>query len=474
MEQGEGSVASGSASNGSEPAEQSAESEPLALLETPLISDDPSANSAPVADGASETQPVAFMRVASLFKFAHLDTTWRVGENTLLPAITNTLLDDVDAEANLNFEPNLEPNLEPKNEAIPEAEEEPVSRSYTFVYTVTESGSVPGVTNDASVKTVSIKVTDDGMGHLTAELVGEAGKPAFTFTNTYDVTPVESSVTDQIEVTKSLTGRDMDAGEFSFELLEGAEVVATGTNDADGIVTLSSITYTEPGSHRYTVREVGAGTTAAGVTYDGATFDVSAVVSDNGDGTLSVTYELAGDEPVVFHNSYEAAPTSIVIGASKVLKGGELADGQFTFKLVGGGIELTATNKADGSVVFPAIPFEQVGTYTFEVYEVNDGQADVTYDTVRYTLTVEVTDGGEGNLVAEIASEEGDALVFTNTYDAPDPEPTPSSDDTPGGGATPKKAVPQTGDVEAAPVAAIAAAGIALLAVAIKLRRSRK
>ncbi len=474
VEQGEGTVASGSASNGSGPAEQSAESEPLALLETPLISDDPSANSAPVADGASETQPVAFMRVASLFKFAHLDTTWRVSENTLLPAITNTLLDDVDAEANLNFQPNLEPNLELKNEAIPEAEEEPVSRSYTFVYTVTESGSVPGVTNDSSVKTVSIKVTDDGMGHLTAELVGEAGKPAFTFTNTYDVTPVEASVTDQIEVTKSLTGRDMAAGEFSFELLEGAEVVATGTNDADGIVTLSSITYTEPGSHRYTVREVGAGTTAAGVTYDGATFDVSAVVSDNGDGTLSVTYELAGDDPVVFRNSYEAAPASIVVGARKVLKGGELADGQFTFKLVGGGIELTAMNKADGSVVFPAIPFEQVGTYTFEVYEVNDGQANVTYDTVRYTLTVEVTDGGEGNLVAEIASEEADALVFTNTYDAPDPEPTPSSDDTPGDGATPKKAVPQTGDVEAAPVAAIAAAGIALLAVAIKLRRSRK
>ena len=85
-----------------------------------------------------------------------------------------------------------------------------------------------------------------------------------------------------------------------------------------------------------------------------------------------------------------------------------------------------------------------------------------------------MTDGGKGSLVAEVTSEEGDALVFTNTYDAPDPEPTPSSDDTPSGGTTPKKAVPQTGDVEAAPVAAIAAAGLVLLAVAIKLRRSRK
>ena len=379
---------------------------------------------------------------------------------------------DSQGDAQLQTQPQDE--VLAQSEVDPEAGEEPVSRSYTFVYTVTESGSAPGVTNDTSAKTVSVKVTDDGKGHLTAELVGEAGKPAFTFTNIYGVTPVESSVTDQLEVTKILTGRDMATGEFSFELLEGDDVVATGTNDADGNVTLSSITYTEPGTHRYTVREVGAGTTADGVTYDGTTFDVITVVSDNGDGTLSVAHELAGDEPIVFHNSYEAAPTSIVIGASKVLKGGELADGQFTFKLVGGGIELMATNKADGTVVFPTIPFEQAGTYTFEVYEVNDGQANVTYDTARYTLTVSVTDGGKGSLVAEVTSEEGDALVFTNTCDAPDPEPAPSSDDTPSGGTTPKKAVPQTGDVEAAPVAAIAAAGLALLAVAIKLRRSRK
>ena len=382
--------------------------------------------------------------------------------------------DQPDSQGDAQLQTQPQDEAQAQNEVDPEAGEEPVSRSYTFVYTVTESGSAPGVTNDTSAKTVSVKVTDDGKGHLTAELVGEAGKPAFTFTNIYGVTPVESSVTDQLEVTKILTGRDMAAGEFSFELLEGDDVVATGTNDADGNVTLSSITYTEPGTHRYTVREVGAGTTADGVTYDGTTFDVITVVSDNGDGTLSVAHELAGDEPIVFHNSYEAAPTSIVIGASKVLKGGELADGQFTFKLVGGGIELTATNKADGTVVFPTIPFEQAGTYTFEVYEVNDGQANVTYDDSRYTLTVSVTDGGKGSLVAEVTSEEGDALVFTNTYDAPDPEPTPSSDDTPSGGTTPKKAVPQTGDVEAAPVAAIAAAGLALLAVAIKLRRSRK
>ncbi len=351
------------------------------------------------------------------------------------------------------------------------------SRSYIFVYTVTESGSVPGVTNDTSAKTVRIKLTDNGEGKLTAELLGKAGEPTFTFTNTYSVTPAESSVTDQIDVTKTLTGRSMDEGEFSFELLEGKNVVATGTNDANGKVTFGSVSYSEPGVHHYTVREVNGGTTQAGVTYDGATYQVVTTVSDNGQGGLSVKHEVVGDKPVAFANTYVAKPTSLVIGVSKTLTGATLKEGQFSFKLVGGGIELTAKNKADGTVSFPTIPFEQAGTYTFELSEVNDGQANVTYDTSSYTVKVVVTDDGQGNLVAKLSDETSGALTFVNAYTepAPEPEPKPDADNTPGddGSKKSKKAVPQTGDTTA-PMAGILAATAGLLFVAAKLRAARK
>lgn len=105
-----------------------------------------------------------------------------------------------------------------------------VSRSHIFTYKVTESGSAAGVTNDKETKTVSFKVTDDGNGKLTVKRLGAASDPAFAFTNTYSVQPTDSSVTDQVTVTKQLTGRDMAAGEFAFELLEGNDVVAAGTN----------------------------------------------------------------------------------------------------------------------------------------------------------------------------------------------------------------------------------------------------
>ncbi len=365
------------------------------------------------------------------------------------------------------------------NELVPEDASEATvnTRSYTFVYTVTESGTVAGVTNDASTKTVAIKVTDDGEGHLTAELVGEKGKPAFAFTNSYDVTPVESSVTDQITITKKLTGRDLVAGEFTFELLEGATVVATGTNDADGTVTFSAVAYAKPGVHYYTVREVGAGTTAKGVTCDGTSYQVVTTVTDDGQGGLSVTHELAGNEAIVFNNTYAAAPTTLVIDASKTLSGVELKDGQFTFKLAGGGIELVAKNKADGTIAFPTITFDQVGTYTFEVYEVNDVQANVTYDSTHYTVTVEVTDDGEGNLVAQVTSENEGALTFANTYAEPTPEPAPSPK---GGGSSSgekgksARTIPQTGDDTAFLMAILAAAGFLTLSAAAKLRQAHK
>ena len=353
-------------------------------------------------------------------------------------------------------------------------------RSHVFAYKVTESGSVPGVINDAAAtKTVSFKVTDDGNGKLTVERQGAAANPAFSFTNTYTVEPASSSVTDQVTVTKTLTGRDMAAGEFAFELLERGDVVATGTNAADGSVALSPVEYTYPGTHRYTLHEVGGGTVANGVTYDGATYTVVTTVKDNRDGTLGVTHALEGAREATFANAYQATSTTVTIGASKTLVGKNLEDGQFTFVLTGAdGTELKAKNAADGKIAFPALTFDKPGTYEFALTELDDAQANVTYDKCAYKVTVTVVDDGLGHLNATVAGD-ADVLAFTNTYTEP---PTPVQPTQPGGKTyTPSglvgKVLTQTGDDKLAlvlPLAAVALAGAASIAALVIMRRRDK
>lgn len=298
-----------------------------------------------------------------------------------------------------------------------------VSRSHIFTYKVTESGSADGVTNDPqATKEVSFKVTDDGNGKLTVERQGSASDPAFAFTNTYSVQPTVSSVTDQVTVTKQFTGRDMATGEFAFELLKGNNVVATGTNDASGNVALIPITYTKPGTYNYTLCEVGGGSQKAGVQYDGSTFAVTTTVTDNGDGTLSVAHKVDNDANAVgFTNSYTPAATSVTLGASKVLNGKSLDAEEFTFVLTDEGSEqVTATNDANGMVVFPAIQYGEAGKYRYTIAEVKGDESDVTYDESKYAVTVIVEDNGKGSLVATVAYEGGNAPVFTNTYNAPE------------------------------------------------------
>lgn len=302
-----------------------------------------------------------------------------------------------------------------------------VARSHTFTYKVTESGSADGVTNDTETKTVKFEVTDHGDGKLTVQRVGGDPAAAFTFTNTYSVQPVDSSVTDQVTVTKNLTGRDMKAGEFEFQLLEGTNVVATGANDASGKVALSPITYTKPGTYNYTLCEVGGGSQKAGVQYDGSTFAVTTTVTDNGKGTLSVAHKVDNDANTVgFTNSYAPAATSVTLGASKVLNGKSLDAEEFTFVLTDeGGEQVTATNDVNGMVVFPAIQYGEAGTYQYTIAEVKGDESDVTYDESEYAVTVTVEDNGEGSLVATVAYEGGNAPVFTNTYNAPEAPASP-------------------------------------------------
>lgn len=356
-----------------------------------------------------------------------------------------------------------------------EAGTEPVrERSHTYHYTITESGSANGVTNDAqSTRVVYIKVTDDGRGKLTVARVDANGNeldgPAFTFTNSYGVTSTTSSVTDQIRVHKTLTGRTLDENEFTFDLLEDERIVATGKNDASGNVVLSAIEYTAPGVHNYTIREHGHGTTANGVTYSDATYRVTTTVVDNRDGTLGVTHKLVDADEAEFENVYTAKPTKLALTAAKVLEGADLKAGQFAFRLSGGGVELTATNEANGQVTFSELSFTQAGTYTFTISEVNDGQQGVTYDETERKVTVTVEDDRQGNLIASVNQEELAACVFRNTYTKPE-EPAKPSTPTP-----PTKFIPQTGDpIESAPIVVSAVLGVAILAVALVVNKRGK
>lgn len=389
-----------------------------------------------------------------------------------------------EAEADEADETEAEEADADANADEPEPAAPTAPRSHTFTYTVTETGSAPGVTNDANAtRKVSYTVTDDGTGHLSVKREGDDGA-AFTFTNTYSVAPTDSSVTDQVKTVKRLTGRDLAAGEFTFDLLEDDVVVASGANDANGTVTLSPIRYEAPGTHTYTLREACPNALGLykGVTYDGTTYTVVTTVSDNGDGTLTATHKLEGTtESAGFTNKYHAMPTQVSIGAIKVLKGRELKKDEFSFKLVGEGIESAVTNDADGKINFDKFEYSEPGTYVYTISEVKGDEAGITYDKSVFTATVNVVDDGEGDLKANVAFAKGDksveGIVFNNTYKKPEtPVPTPD----PG---TPKTVtnivktvkgfLPTTGDQQAAALLmafVIAMAGVGALVWGIRKR----
>ena len=369
---------------------------------------------------------------------------------------------------------------ESNDESKPAAPTAP--RSHTFTYTVTESGSAPGVTNDANAtRKVSYTVTDNNAGHLSVVREGDDGA-AFTFTNTYSVTPTDSVVTDQVKTVKRLTGRDLAAGEFTFELLEDGVVVASGTNDANGTVTLSPIRYEAPGTHTYTLREACPNALGLykGVTYDGATYTVVTTVSDNGDGTLTATHKLDGTtESAGFTNKYHAMPTQVSIGAIKVLEGRELKKDEFSFKLAGEDVESTVTNDADGKISFDKFEYSEPGTYVYTISEVKGDEAGMTYDKSVFTATVNVVDDGEGNLKASVAYTKGDksveSIVFNNTYKKPEtPAPDPGTPKTVTNIVkTVKGFLPTTGDQQAAALLmafVIAMAGVGVLVWGIRKR----
>lgn len=308
-------------------------------------------------------------------------------------------------------------------------------REKTFEYRVTESGSIGYVENDPEAttgKAFSITVTDNGRGKLTAVVDGNA--PAFSFTNTYKVTTEESSPTGegQLTITKDLDGRPLRNGDFDFQLTTANGVAATGSNNENGVVSLSAVKFDKPGDYSYTLSEVDPNEDD-GVKYDTDVYSVIAKVSDNGNGKLDVEWVISmpdGSEvkTATFENSYAADPTSFSFTASKKLVTEQglpltMSDDQFTFELADaeGNVLQTKKSNANGQITFDKLDFDAAGTYEYKVSEVKGSEdAGITYDDTVYTVKVTVADDYEGSLyVSNVDYGEGNSgVTFTNTYAA--------------------------------------------------------
>ena len=378
----------------------------------------------------------------------------------------------------------------------------------TYTFEVVETTQKPatgadGWTYDNTPKTVTVTVDDtDGDGQLDATVDCSDAVIRNTYTNPGggggttpdpDPTPVgPSDPTDStVSVSKSLTGRDLVAGEFSFKIEPAKDYgdavssdALTGTVDASGKVTFEGgFTFKETGDYEFTVSEVlpqdddpeTPGVQHNGVTYDESTFTITAHVTKSGN-KLSVTWDAAD---VKFENAYEPSETAeITFGAKKVLSGRDLVAGEFAFELVDaeGRVVATATNDAAGNIVFAEpVEFTEAGTFTYTIREVAGDAEGVTYDTAEHTAVVTVTDNGDGTLTATVSYDgTGSFPTFENSYKEPEEPSEPDTPDTPDEPGTPDGETPDTGDhTNAALPALLALGGAALISGALVLRARR-
>lgn len=357
--------------------------------------------------------------------------------------------------------------------------------SYTatgsHTYQVKEVAGQDGtITYSDAVLDVTVSVTDDGSGQLTAT----ANKTAadLTFTNIYTPTATTATITG----TKALTGRDLAEGEFSFDLKDAdGNVVQTVQNGADGTFGFAPLQLDKVGTYVYTVSER-AGATANGVTYDTTVFTATVTVTENAEThalEAQVAYSKGGKaaDAVAFSNSYAPAATEVKLGASKVLSGEDLKEGQFSFQLkdADGKVLQTAKNAADGTVGFEAISYDKPGTYAYSISEVDDGQKNVTYDAAEHRVTVTVTDDGAGHLVATVTYDSDVAPVFKNTYTPPTTPPVNPPTEPPTNPPVSKEekpGLPNMGDTSLSPMAlgGIAGGAVVLIAAGVILRRRNR
>ena len=384
-------------------------------------------------------------------------------------------------------------------------------RTKTFEYTISETNAgktIDGIKYDGTSKTVKVTVTDNGDGTVSAAVTPAEGADEnmdFTFDNIYTVEEESSTPTGEGALTFTKVWdrqggtRELAAGDFTFQLVSAAdpETVYTATNDADGNVAFEAITFDHEDDYVYTLSEVvpeGAtpvdgGYEKDGVLYLNTSYTVTAHVTDDHDGTLSVEWTMTDADgadvtTATFVNTYFVEGTSVTFGAAKALEGRAVKDGEFTFELrdAEGNVLGTATNDETGQIVFADAvqSFGNVGEYDFVIAEVLPEDDDaategiqkdgVTYDETTYTAHVVVSDDNKGKLYVSELTYNGEAALptFKNSYEEPKEPVTPEEPEKP---AKPEENIPQTGDNTIAMVGGCALAAMALIGGGIFLRR---
>ncbi|AGU72000.1 Spy0128 family protein [Streptococcus constellatus subsp. pharyngis] len=282
----------------------------------------------------------------------------------------------------------------------------------TYHYTIKEKDNgLGGVTYDKKEIKATVKVTDDGNGQLVAQVSYDTANP--TFRNTY----LAKETTATLEANKVLTGRDLEANEFAFDLIDpNGKVVDTVKNAKDGKISFKELTFKTAGTYTYTIKEQAGA--LGGVKYDTKVIKATVTVTDDGKGQLHATVAYENNQNT-FTNTYSADKVTATLSAKKLLEGRNLKEGEFEFELTGTDdqVRQTKTNAQDGSVTFDTIEYTKAGTYHYTITEKDTKLGGVKYDTKVIKATVTVTDDGQGRLVTKVAYEKDDQ-TFKNTYSA--------------------------------------------------------
>ena len=286
------------------------------------------------------------------------------------------------------------------------------ARVGTYHYTIKEKDNgLGGVTYDKKEIKATVKVTDDGNGQLVAQVSYDTANP--TFRNTY----LAKETTATLEANKVLTGRELKANEFAFDLIDpNGKVVDTAKNAKDGKISFKELTFKTAGTYTYTIKEQAGA--LGGVKYDTKVIKATVTVTDDGKGQLHATVAYENNQNT-FTNTYSADKATATLSAKKLLEGRNLKEGEFEFELTGTDdqVRQTKTNAQDGSVTFDTIEYTKVGTYHYTIKEKDNNLGGVKYDTKVIKATVTVTDDGQGHLVTKVAYEKDDQ-TFKNTYSA--------------------------------------------------------
>ena len=322
----------------------------------------------------------------------------------------------------------------------------------TYVYTVSERDvTVPGVTKDGTVTTITYTVKDVGhAGRLKVvdkTITRSDGKTAngIRFDNTYNPKGVGCTLggVKTIINADTATNRIPQDGEFTFALTshDGAPMpegskdgVKTVTNTGTGF-TFGRMDYDKPGTYVYTVTEQAGRDPTIG--YSTQAYDVTVTVTDQG-GMLSATADRQAND-IRFDNTYTPTPVDVTVKADKHLTGRDLNDGEFAAELKDSDGNLLQTKRfarvprdaqsdkatnvreGEGTLEFDKLTFDRAGVYTYTVTEQDGNLGGVTYDRTVHTVTVTVTEDAKTHrLVAAVSYSNGEGgeegILFRNTY----------------------------------------------------------